>query len=108
MSPRVAELLSQLTYVREQLQKRQLETDLRDRVGWAIAEIQHLASQQDRALHALRFMSPRVQAESVELALRAAGTRVEADPVYQAMKLQQEDAMSLYHELEKEYAAWKR
>ena len=104
MSPLVHQLVEQLKFV----QSKQTDPDCASRVGWAVAEIQRLASQQSRALCALRYMAPRVQHDCVELSLRAAGTRVESDPVFQSMRVLQEDAMKLYNELEKEYATWSK
>jgi hypothetical protein len=38
----------------------------------------------------------------VDIACRVAGTHVEADPLYQALRLQRENVLNLYNELEKE------
>jgi hypothetical protein len=95
-----AELIKALEYEVSRAHDR----DNVSRLTWAIGEINRLAEQQTRALQALRYLVPRLHQDAVELSLRATGTRVESDPLFQALKLQQEKALELYHELEKERA----
>jgi hypothetical protein len=92
------ELLRQLEFVHS----RQSDPDCGSRMVWAIGEITRIASREERVLQALRFLAPTVQYDGVDIACRVAGTHVEADPLYQALRLQRENVLNLYNELEKE------
>lgn len=101
MSPKTLELYRSLEY---ELGLHPPASDTASRLKWALSELTRLGEHQERTLLALRANLPRLQHDYFDLSLRAAGTRLESDPLFQTLKLQVEEVTQLYRELEKEYA----